>query len=67
MYINSFANDQHQPEGQLPGVSCPFTKKKRDRAYLNVLIVGKEMDLLLSNQYYFDQESVKLTRLPLLK
>lgn len=41
--------------------------QKGDRAYLNVLIVGKETDLLLSNQYYFDQESIKLTRLPLLK
>jgi len=44
-----------------------FFHRKGDRAYLNVLIVGKEMDLLLSNQYYFDQESIKLTRLPLLK
>lgn len=41
--------------------------QKGDRAYLNVLIVGKEMDLLLSDQYFFDQESIKLTRLLLLK
>lgn len=41
--------------------------QKGHRTYLNVLIVGKEMDLLLANQYYFDQESIKLTRLLILK
>lgn len=41
--------------------------QKGDRAYLNVLIVGKEMDLLLANRYYFDQESIKLTSLLILK
>lgn len=64
MYTNSFANDQHQPGSSHQWFHVPY--QKGDGAYLNVLIVG-EMDLLLSNQYYFDQESIKLTRLQLLE
>lgn len=40
--------------------------QKEYGAYLNVLL-GLQIDLLLSDKYYFDQVSIKPTRLLLMK